>query len=394
MFHSVGLESHPWAWNEISESVSSFENKLALLKEEGFAGTFWADLYDHMAGNRALPKNSVFLTFDDGYLDNWVYVFPLLRKFDIKATIMVTPEFVEPDGPPRLNLEDVWAGRCEQNDLERAGFLRWSEMRAMEASGLVDVQSHALTHTWYFSGPTILDYHRPHAVTPYPWMFWNARTDRKPHYLTEDQQGFLPWGTPILEHEKSLVVTRFFPHADAISKITEFVSTQGGSDFFNDDSWYRRLKEHVAGLFPDSRLPGRYETETERLERVRHELVSSKEQLERELGKTVDFICWPGGGNDAALHAVAREVGYRGWTLDSSTERDKRNRPGADPEAIRRIGTSNTIMVRGRRCGFGGARQQMLLIRAHQGGVADKLKLRLYKAWALLRHSTGLAHGA
>jgi len=32
------------------------------------------------------------------------------------------------------------------------GYLNASEIQAMEASGLVDVQSHAKTHTWYETG--------------------------------------------------------------------------------------------------------------------------------------------------------------------------------------------------------------------------------------------------
>ncbi|MDQ3776594.1 MAG: hypothetical protein M3461_20700 [Pseudomonadota bacterium] len=39
MFHSVGLESHSWIWNMLSESVGSFEHKLTALKEHGFTTT-------------------------------------------------------------------------------------------------------------------------------------------------------------------------------------------------------------------------------------------------------------------------------------------------------------------------------------------------------------------
>ena len=32
MFHSIGLEKHPWAWNHISEPVATFEAKIARLE--------------------------------------------------------------------------------------------------------------------------------------------------------------------------------------------------------------------------------------------------------------------------------------------------------------------------------------------------------------------------
>ena len=78
------------------------------------------------------------LTFDDGYLDNWAIVWPLLKRYGTKATIFVSSDFIEPDGPARPTLEDVWSGKIESAALGIAGFLRPSEMRAMVDSGLVE----------------------------------------------------------------------------------------------------------------------------------------------------------------------------------------------------------------------------------------------------------------
>ena len=80
------------------------------------------------------------LTFDDGYLDNWVFVWPLLRKYGMRATVFVTADFIEPDGPPRPTLEDVWGGKIRMEELQAAGFLRPSELRIMSESGVIDVQ--------------------------------------------------------------------------------------------------------------------------------------------------------------------------------------------------------------------------------------------------------------
>lgn len=145
MFHSVGLESHSWIWNMLSESVGSFEEKLTALKEQGFTTIFWGDLYDYMAGSRPLPRGSILITFDDGYLDNWVLAYPILKRLGMKATIFVTPEFVDPGSSARPTLDDVETGQCGRDELQIAGFLNWSEMRSMESSGFIDVQSHALT---------------------------------------------------------------------------------------------------------------------------------------------------------------------------------------------------------------------------------------------------------
>lgn len=383
MFHSVGLERHAWAWSYISESIESFESKIAKLKQKGFSAVFWDELYEHMAGTIVLPADSILLTFDDGYLDNWTNIFPILKKYGMKATIFVNPDFVDPSDQLRPTLDNLAAENRTGEETPVVGFLNWAEMREMEKSGLIDIQSHAMTHTWYFSGPRIDDYHRPHDVTPYPWLFWNVRPDRKPFYLKEDQQQFLPWGYPVLQHAKSLAVRRFFPDETAVHSITSFVSSEGGHEFFRRQDWRAVLESRVASTFGNDGIAGFYESETERISRIRDELRRSKAIIEENLDKQVNYICWPGGANDELVHQIAREAGYKSWTLSSSSALEKRNLPGADPETIKRIGTTNAINVRGKHCGFGGPGLQLLKIFSHQGSLLHSIALKARKLAAL-----------
>lgn len=43
------------------------------------------DLVENIYGSKKLKKNSILLTFDDGFIDNYEYVFPILFKENIKA---------------------------------------------------------------------------------------------------------------------------------------------------------------------------------------------------------------------------------------------------------------------------------------------------------------------
>ncbi len=380
MFHSVGLQDHSWAWSQISESLQTFEAKIADLSEAGFTSIFWSDLYQYMSGRKSLPRDSILLTFDDGYLDNWVYVFPILKKYGMKATIFMTTDFVDPGESLRPNLDSVAAGECSDSELSVPGFLSWPEMREMEASGFVDIQSHAMTHTWYFSGPRVVDIHRPEEVPRYPWLYWNARTDRKPCYLGEDQQHFLPWGYPVLEHEKSLAARRFLPDDTAVNELVQHVAENGGDRFCDSPAWEKELQDWMTHRFGEPQLPGVYESDEERRLRVLHELSGSKKVIEENLGKKVDFICWPGGANSEFVKELARESGYKSWTLDSKSEASKRNLPGEDPESIRRIGTSNALYLRGKPIGQSTARYQLWKIYDHQGSVLFGMVIRLYKA--------------
>jgi peptidoglycan/xylan/chitin deacetylase (PgdA/CDA1 family) len=379
MFHSVGLEDYPWVWRSLSESVDSLERKLTLLKQRGFRSISWDALYGYMEGSRSLPRNSILLTFDDGYLDNWVLAYPILKRLGMKATIFFTPEFVDPGTACRPTLDDVAAGRCARGDLQVAGFLNWPELRAMEASELIDVQSHALTHTWHFSGPEILDLHAPHDCSPYPWLMWNARPDRKAFYLTENQESFVPWGHPIFRHEKALIATRFFPDADAVRALTDYVAAQGGQAFCEAPRWRESVAQHLRTLGIQHGFPGHYETDAERELRIRHELSRSKQLLEQHLRKQVDFICWPGGGNDETVRRIALEVGYKAWTLGSREFLAKRNLPNTDPRSIRRMTGGSEVRIRGNRVGQPGARFHLFRVYAHQHSLWHRSLLYAWK---------------
>ena len=136
MFHSVGLEKSDWCFSYVSESLVTFEEKIKVLVSSGYKFIFWQDLYNHMSGLKSAPDKSIMLTFDDGYLDNWVYVFPIIKKYGAKATIFVNPDFVDPNNSIRSNLEDVWSKKVGKDKIQPLGFLNWEEMRLMEKSWL------------------------------------------------------------------------------------------------------------------------------------------------------------------------------------------------------------------------------------------------------------------
>lgn len=183
------------------------------------------------------------LTFDDGYLDNWVYVSPIIKKYGAKTSIFVNPDFVDPNNCIRSNLEDVWSGKAGEDEIQPLGFLNWEEMRLMEKSGLVDIQSHALSHTWYFSGPKLLDFYKQ-GDKQYPWLAWNMKSELKSFYMLKDRSNFVPRGTPVYEYEKALIYRRYFPPQEVTEKITKLVNQEGGQDFFLQKEWKKRLEKY------------------------------------------------------------------------------------------------------------------------------------------------------
>lgn len=373
MFHSIGIKGLPWIWSDMSEDVEVFRGVLEGLAADGYRTVTLEDLYAYMAGRTGLPEKPVVLTFDDGYLDNWINAVPLLRDHGMRATVYVTPEFV-PDSSVLCGAgTDDEANQRAEAGQDVAGFMSWRELRAADTEGVLDVQSHALTHTWYFAGPRIVDIHKPADIYPYPWMSWNANPDRKPYYLTENQQALVPWGHPVLEHEKALIVRRYVPDQHYIGEVCQFVHERGGAQFFRDENWKRSLSDRFPAIGGAAEIPGTIESESAYQARVRHELASSKEIIESRLRKTVEFLAWPGGGVNETAAGLARNVGYKSWTLSSWQERHKKNRPGADPEGIKRVTGRSKVFFRSKWIANGGAWWVLHRLRAHQGSIASKM---------------------
>lgn len=385
MFHSVGLENTDWVFSHISEPLKTFEEKIVSLVSSDYHFIFWDELYDHMAGVKQVPRKSIMLTFDDGYLDNWVYVFPILKKYNAKATIFINPEFIDPSDEVRPNLEDMRSGKIKEHDLKPMGFLNWEEMRLMEKSGLVDIQSHALTHTWYFSGPKLIDFHKP-GDKKYPWLAWNLRPEQKPFYIQNGQSEIIPLGMPIYEYEKAMICKKYFPPEKVVKGITMLVEQRGGKDFFHQPHWKEELRKHHDKLMEKYKDEGYYETSVEYKKRVLKELQGSKEIIEKNLNKQVDFICWPGGGYNQEILSLAKEVGYKAWTLSSRDQSNYRNRLGADPTQIKRIGSFSKYRTQsGKEYGYAGRYYFIAGIRRHKGSFFFKWFGRILLVFAIVK---------
>jgi peptidoglycan/xylan/chitin deacetylase (PgdA/CDA1 family) len=376
MYHSIAPEIEGWAFKYLSIDPEVFEGHVAVLASAGYKSVSLHELYQYVSGSRSLPPKSLVLTFDDGYLDNWVFAFPILRKYGFKATVFVSTDFVNPTNVVHPILENAWHGGYQWKNLTVGGFLNQAEIRNMLASGLIDFQAHCKTHTWYFTGKDIVDFHHP--GNGYPWLAWNARPERKHRYLEEDQSDYVPFGSPVYVHEKSLIARRYFPDPDVEKACSEYVYTNGGKSFFEKPDWKRDLLEIVQRAISGSKSD-RYETQEERVTRLREEIVLSKKDLERLLDRPVEFLCWPGGSYDQLAVDLAREAGYLAWTLGSRAVSRKRNMPGEDPAWIKRIAVVPWWYYRGRKTCLVDGKFLRLIIEDYKGFAFSGARLKWYK---------------
>ncbi len=144
IYHKVINERQ--AENIFSCPINLFYRQMRYLYKNRFQTLFLSDLYKHLKFNTPIPPRSLVITFDDGNLDNWVFAYPVLKQFSLKATIFMTTDFVVDNEECRPTWDCSYLKTPTKSKLEADGYLSWGEMRSMLKSGLIDIQSHAKTH--------------------------------------------------------------------------------------------------------------------------------------------------------------------------------------------------------------------------------------------------------
>jgi len=151
MYHHISPEMGP-----ITTSPQNFDAQMKGLVDAGYSTLTCDEFADFLAGKPTPPK-SVLLTFDDGYLDNWVHAHPILKKYGLRASMFVVTGLIG-DGPLRpcaeqegmtlprlpshLECRALWAAGSTDSAM-----LRWSEIQAMRAAGTFEFHCHTYTHT-------------------------------------------------------------------------------------------------------------------------------------------------------------------------------------------------------------------------------------------------------
>ncbi|MCE1171772.1 MAG: polysaccharide deacetylase family protein [Azovibrio sp.] len=133
----------------VTLSPAAFREQMAWLARSGWH-TPGAREIEAFHQGQPLPRKSVVITFDDGYLDNWVHAQPVLAEFQLKALLFISTDWIG-SGPLRQGPQECPDHRsCKARIAagDRDGvMLRWAEVEAMAAAGTFEFHSHSHTHT-------------------------------------------------------------------------------------------------------------------------------------------------------------------------------------------------------------------------------------------------------
>ncbi len=100
-----------------------FAEQVEYLVQEGYQALTLNDFFKVLENKMPSPPKPVLLTFDDGYIDNYTTVMPLLKKYNMPATLFLSTGLVE---------------------TER--YLNWDQVKELAKSGW-DIQPHSITHS-------------------------------------------------------------------------------------------------------------------------------------------------------------------------------------------------------------------------------------------------------
>lgn len=122
MYHTIDSNG-----DEMSPHISPeiFEKQMDFLARGRYNVIAPEKIISIMKKEEAMPRRTTAITTDDGFENFYTYAFPLLKKYNLKATVFMT---VDKIGEP--------------------GMLSWRQLREMSDSGLVTIGSHTKRHPW------------------------------------------------------------------------------------------------------------------------------------------------------------------------------------------------------------------------------------------------------
>ncbi len=109
---------------DLSVTPEEFQSQMDYLAGAGYHPVKLSDLTATLLNGIPLPEKPIVLTFDDGYTDNYVNAFPILRAHNFTGTFFVIVDALD---------ENRW------------GYMNWAQVEEMATNGM-EIGSHSLDH--------------------------------------------------------------------------------------------------------------------------------------------------------------------------------------------------------------------------------------------------------
>lgn len=285
LYHHIGKDG---------VSVEWFEEHLKIIKQLKMKTITNDELEIEMKNKGKINKNTVLLTFDDGYYNNYKYAFPLLKKYKMKATIYLNTHYME-----------------DENNREYK-YLSWKEIEEMSNSGIWDIQLHSHKHM-----PIFVNTNLDRVVNE------EDLKDREIQYL---YKGKAKIGYPILGKRGEYSSKGILVKENAAEKFRRYYEELECSENEKIKKCQKYIDESLKDWFV-------YEDDLMAEKRISLDLDQNIEDIKKHCRKTPSFFCWPWGHKNKMTINLMKKKGIYGFV----TTRKGTNSLNIDLENIKRI---------------------------------------------------------
>lgn len=124
MYHYIEPEDPTQSKLRINLGVTpdNFEKQVKWLYDNGYKTLTMSQYFSLVSGNKEMPKKSVIITVDDGYIDFFENAAPILNRYNMTATIFIIT-----------------------NSVGYPAYMNWDQIKLLSDEGF-EVDSHTLTH--------------------------------------------------------------------------------------------------------------------------------------------------------------------------------------------------------------------------------------------------------
>lgn len=129
MYHSV-LKDEKYQGKYVI-SPKALEEDMVYLKENGYTAIGGKELLAYIENGTPLPEKPVILSFDDGYYNNYLYAYPLAKKYGMK--IIISP----------IGYYSDQCTKSEEKLSPNYSHCTWHQIKEMYDSGLVEFGNHS-----------------------------------------------------------------------------------------------------------------------------------------------------------------------------------------------------------------------------------------------------------
>lgn len=120
MYHMIGNIPN----NAAVMTEANLRLQMNYLRDHGYHPITMQELYDYITKGAPLPEKPVCITFDDGYLDSYTIVYPMMKEYGFPWTLFLITDDV---GKPYNRMT-------------------WDQLKEMADSHTVTIANHTLSH--------------------------------------------------------------------------------------------------------------------------------------------------------------------------------------------------------------------------------------------------------